>query len=267
MTSVFVRGMPWKRRTEGLYVQVRGRTYNGYPVYQRRDNKGRRWSLYHKNWGMWVLDFNRVSPWWSGTVAFSSPNPDGDGGVLDAEWPLFEDVRIEPAASTPDSVFNVQQEQSRLGTQPQLVLFILNTSLLVPNGDMDDSNYTEEDEEDDLIAEGGDLMTIAEPSFILNGTLPEDASSDGHTILAHSIVIIASACAAILIVLALAVICKLYVQSRKAKRLATGKAGSSTKGIAHGYSATDMVEVSIVSPPTPCLPQETFGVHGPFTKI
>lgn len=267
MTSVLVRGTPWRRRTEGLYVQVGGRTYNGHPVYQRRDFKGRRWSLYHKNRGMWVLDFNRVSPWWSGTVAFSSFNPRGHGGILEAEWPLFN-VDIEAAPSTSDAIMNVQQAQSKLEAQPQLVLYKLNASLLAPDGEVPDHNYTDEDEEDELAAEDGDLMTIAQPAWLVNGTLPEDTSPDGDAFEDWIIIIASASGAALLIVVALTTVGLLYIRSRKAKRLAAGKAGSSTKSFGNRYSATDMVQVSIVSsPPAPSVHQEAYGVHGPLSKI
>lgn len=69
--SLSVSGAPYNSLTDGVYTRSAA-THAGSPVYARTDSQGRVWSLYRRSYDRWVLDYNEVSEFWRGTVAYSS---------------------------------------------------------------------------------------------------------------------------------------------------------------------------------------------------
>jgi len=156
--SPFVSGVPpavrisglsgkYGRRTEGVYV-LHPRTYRGRPRYQRHDNKGRRWSLYVRRNGMWVLDFNKVSQSWSGTVAYSEEQPGRT--VLTADWIDFEGLSVQAVEQhEAEALVHKMADAGKVETE---------------GGDDDDDDEATLDDSDE--AEHGELVTVAMPASV-----------------------------------------------------------------------------------------------------
>jgi len=138
--------VPYAKRTKGLYLNT-GKTYRGKPRFERRDYKGRRWSLYHRKRGMWVLDFNRVSQRWSGTVAYSEWQPERT--VTTVDWLDFPGFVVEPVSAS---------ELSQTQTAEALRAYGDGGHMLETDEDEDEDE--DEDIDDEVTAEDGELVTI-----------------------------------------------------------------------------------------------------------
>ena len=65
--SIVTIGGVYASRANGVYTSDGSEKYNDRPIYR---NGG--WSIYYRESGYWVLDFNDVSEEWDGTVAIQN---------------------------------------------------------------------------------------------------------------------------------------------------------------------------------------------------
>jgi len=95
---VAVSGAPYDYRNGGVYVATG--TYAGSPLYTFTDVHGLTWSLYRRQRGYWVLDFNRADEQWAGTVAYAWPR---GSSVTDAPRWSTSTMRVVTATALPPS--------------------------------------------------------------------------------------------------------------------------------------------------------------------
>lgn len=157
----------YAKRAEGIYL-LYPRPYRGQPRFERRDYKNRRWTIYRRTkQGMWVVDFNRVSQSWSGTIAYSMDQPNRK--VTNVEWEDFRGLKIEAV------------DASELGAEAWNGLvsnpasFALNASAaLQKESAMEDE---EDGEEEAMTAEDGSLVTIPVPPHRMEHKLTATGAS------------------------------------------------------------------------------------------
>jgi len=168
----------------------RGVKYRGFPLYQRKDYKGRTWSLYHRRDGMWVLDFNKVSQSWKGTIAYSEEQTGRN--VSTVEWHDFAQLSISTVTT---------YEYSQLTRATSLPIsarsvgesFVSRDALAVNISDV----LRGEDED---TAEDGELVTVTMPlvleiKYLSLATMTEPqegvSMNSNHVLLSVTLTVIA----------------------------------------------------------------------------
>jgi len=106
---------------------------------------------------MWVLDFNRVSQAWGGTVAYSEEQPTRD--VVNVQWDDFPGLIVSSVSAS-------EMKGARSAAD----------ALADDGEEYEDDEYADDDEQ----AEDGDLVTVSMPARLNHNVLP-DATLDGGT--------------------------------------------------------------------------------------
>jgi len=187
---------------------------------------------------MWVLDFNKVSQSWSGTVAYSEEQPGRT--VLTADWIDFEGLSVQAVEQhEAEALVHKMADAGKVETE---------------GGDDDDDDEATLDDSDE--AEHGELVTVAMPASVSNvgNTLAHPATKGSGTG-ESAIPLFAIIVLVVLAVAIAAVMITLYVCfCRNSKILAVGHADKTASIAGAGRTrgvATVVVDGDNGEPPLP----------------